>query len=70
MHLVAARVELLSGSEGWCVQTRAHGSEEHRGRVYLELIEGDAAECARGLALLRRVVERETTALATVGTGA
>ena len=69
MHFVAARVELLSGKERWCVQTKAHDSYEHKGRVYLELGDGSDAECERGLALLRGIVECGTTALAPIATG-
>ena len=48
----------------WCVQTKSNDSYEHKGRVYLELASANAAECARGLAVLRAVVEGDGAALA------
>ena len=68
MHLVAARVELLSGKESWCVQTKANDSYGHKGRVYLELGDGTDAECERGLALLRTIVGESASSLAMIRT--
>ncbi|MCE9635530.1 MAG: hypothetical protein K8T90_07485 [Planctomycetes bacterium] len=69
MHLVAARVELLSVGASWCVQTRDHGFCEHKGRVYLELASATAEECERGLGVLRAVVERDASAVLAVRAG-
>ena len=69
MHLVAARVELLSVAERWCVQTRTNDSYDYMGRVYLELADGTPAECERGLAVLRAVVAQDFAALPAICTG-
>ena len=44
------------------MQTKGHDGHEHRGRVYLELATGSDAEVARGLAVLRAVVDDAATA--------
>jgi len=51
LHRLAAEIELATPArESWVVQTDATSDE--RGRVYLELANGDEAEAARGVALL------------------
>lgn len=70
LHLVAARAEILSGRERWCVQTRPNDSFDHKGRVYLELGDGSDAEAARGMALLQQVLDQETAAVRALSRGA
>ena len=54
LHRLAAEVELATPArEAWVVQTDPTSDE--RGRVYLELANGDEAEAARALALLRTI---------------
>ena len=54
LHRLAAKVELaMPAREGWPVGMAILGEGE--GRVYLELLDGDGAETARGVAFLRRV---------------
>ncbi len=54
LHRLAAEIELATPvRESWVVQTDATSDE--RGRVYLELANGDEAEAARGVALLRTI---------------
>ncbi len=54
LHRLAAEIELATPQgESWIVQMQETGDE--RGRVYLELADGDEAEATRGLALLRTI---------------
>ncbi len=54
LYMLAAETELATpAGESWVVQTDATSDE--RGRVYLELADGNEQEAARGLALLRRL---------------
>ena len=54
LHMLAAEVELATPDfEHWSVQTDV--MHDDRARVYLELVDADAPEAARGLALLRRL---------------
>ena len=54
LHRLAAEIELATPArESWVVQTEATSDE--RGRVYLELADGNEPEAARGLALLQRL---------------
>jgi len=54
LHMLAAEAELATpAGEGWVVQTDATSDE--RGRIYLELADGNEQEAARGLELLRRL---------------
>jgi hypothetical protein len=54
LHMLAAEAELVTpGGESWVVQTDATSDE--RGRIYLELADGNEQEAARGLELLRRL---------------
>ena len=52
LHRLAATIEdATPRAEGWIVQMD-DGDGESRGRVYLELLHADAAEAARGMAVL------------------
>ncbi|WP_404364455.1 hypothetical protein ACIHQR_30210 [Corallococcus coralloides] len=52
LHTFAASLELNTpASERWIVQSERL-SEPNRGRIYLELAEGDHAEAMRGMMLL------------------
>jgi len=54
LHMLAAEVELATpAGESWVVQT--HATSDERGRIYLELADGNEQEAARGLELLRRL---------------
>ena len=54
LHMLAAEAELATpAGESWVVQTDATSDE--RGRIYLELADGNEQEAARGLELLRRL---------------
>jgi hypothetical protein len=63
LHLLAAHAELLSGKERWLVQTRPHDMYWHKGRVYLELDKGDAAEAERGMAFLLGLMQQQEAAV-------
>ncbi|NOU32103.1 MAG: hypothetical protein HOO96_29720 [Polyangiaceae bacterium] len=54
LHMLAAEAELATpAGESWVVQTDA--TSDQRGRIYLELADGNEQEAARGLELLRRL---------------
>jgi len=56
LHMLAAETELATPSgESWVVQTDA--SSDERGRVYIELANGDEQEAKRALELLRQLCE-------------
>ncbi len=56
LHRLAAEIELATPSvEGWIVQVSHDG--DVTGRVYLELLNGDEAEAARGMAVLEAVTK-------------
>ncbi len=57
LHRLAAEVELATPErERWLVQTERF--YDGRGRVYLELADGSAAEAERGMAVLEQVAAR------------
>ena len=52
LHMLAGESELATpASEGWVVQTDA--TSDLRGRIYLELVDGNAEEAKRGVEFLR-----------------
>lgn len=56
LHALAAELELATpASETWVVGIQAFNDD--RGRVYLELVKGEAAEAQRGMEMLRRIAK-------------